>query len=64
MVSINKNYLNLQGSYLFSEIAKRVNKFASENPDKKIIFVQDDHQAGGLAVPVRLGGYPAQFNVQ
>lgn len=37
MVSINKNYLNLQGSYLFSEIAKRVNKYASENPDKKII---------------------------
>lgn len=37
MAQINKNFLNLQESYLFSDIAKRVNKFASENPDKKII---------------------------
>lgn len=37
MAQINKNFLNLQKSYLFSDIAKRVNKFASENPDKKII---------------------------
>ena len=37
MAQINKNFLNLQESYLFSDIAKRVNKFAGENPDKKII---------------------------
>lgn len=37
MVSVNENYLKLRGSYLFSEIAKRVNAFSSENPDKKII---------------------------
>lgn len=37
MVSVNQNYLKLRGSYLFSEIGKRVNTYASENPDKKII---------------------------
>lgn len=37
MAFINENYLKLQGSYLFSEIAKRVNKFKGENPDAKII---------------------------
>jgi LL-diaminopimelate aminotransferase len=37
MAFINENYLKLQGSYLFSEIAKRVNKFKEENPDAKII---------------------------
>lgn len=37
MAFINENYLKLQGSYLFSEIAKRVNRFKEENPDAKII---------------------------
>ena len=37
MVLANQCYQNLAGSYLFSEIARRVNKFSSENPDKKII---------------------------
>lgn len=37
MTKINKNYLNLQGSYLFSTIAKKVNTFSAENPDAKII---------------------------
>ena len=34
---INENYKNLKESYLFSEIAARVEKFKSENPHKKII---------------------------
>jgi len=34
---INENYLELQGSYLFSEIAKRVNRFKEENPDADIL---------------------------
>jgi LL-diaminopimelate aminotransferase len=34
---INENYLELQGSYLFSEIARRVNRFKEENPDADII---------------------------
>ena len=37
MAKLNENYLNLKESYLFSEIAKRVNNFTAENPDKKVI---------------------------
>lgn len=37
MVTVNENYLKLRGSYLFSEIGKRVNEYAKANPDKKII---------------------------
>lgn len=36
-MNINKNYQNVSESYLFSTIAKKVNEFASQNPDKKII---------------------------
>ncbi|MBK5246790.1 MAG: LL-diaminopimelate aminotransferase [Peptostreptococcaceae bacterium] len=37
MTIVNENYLKLPGSYLFSEIGKRVHKFTEENPDAKII---------------------------
>lgn len=37
MALINENYLKLPGSYLFSEIARRVNKFKAENPTADII---------------------------
>ena len=37
MIKINENFLELQDSYLFSTIAKKVAKFQEENPDKKII---------------------------
>jgi len=37
MIQINENYLKLQSSYLFSDIAKRVSAFATSNPDKQII---------------------------
>jgi LL-diaminopimelate aminotransferase len=37
MFKINENYLKLPGSYLFSTIGKKVQKFTEENPDKKII---------------------------
>lgn len=37
MIRINENYLKLQTSYLFSNIAKKVNAFQSENPEKEII---------------------------
>ena len=37
MTIINENYLKLPGSYLFSEISKRVHDFAEKNPDAKII---------------------------
>jgi LL-diaminopimelate aminotransferase len=37
MVNINENFLNLQDSYLFSTIAKKVAEFQAKNPDKKVI---------------------------
>ncbi|MBP1763431.1 MAG: LL-diaminopimelate aminotransferase, partial [Firmicutes bacterium] len=37
MALINENYLKLQGSYLFAEIAKRVANFKIENPTANII---------------------------
>ena len=36
-MKINKNYLELEDSYLFSTIAKKVNQFVKENPDKDLI---------------------------
>ncbi len=37
MARINENFLALKQSYLFSDIAKRVNAFVEKNPDKKLI---------------------------
>jgi len=37
MIKINENYLKLQASYLFSDIAKRVNAFQEAHPDREII---------------------------
>ena len=37
MPKLNENYLNLKESYLFSEIAHRVNDYTAKNPDKKVI---------------------------
>lgn len=37
MALINENFLKLPGSYLFSEIAKRVGKFQEEHPDAQLI---------------------------
>ena len=36
-MNINKNYLNLEASYLFSTIAKKVSEYSEANPDKNII---------------------------
>ncbi len=37
MATINNNYLKLKAGYLFPEIARRVNAFADDNPEAKII---------------------------
>jgi LL-diaminopimelate aminotransferase len=37
MLTINENYLKLKSSYLFSDIAKRVNAFKQANPEREII---------------------------
>lgn len=36
-MNINKNYLNLNDSYLFLLIAKKVNEYKQQNPEKEII---------------------------
>lgn len=37
MIRINENYLNLKGSYLFAEIARRVARFQAEHPEARLI---------------------------
>ena len=37
MVTVNKNYLKLPGSYLFSTVAKKEREYRAANPDKKVI---------------------------
>lgn len=37
MIRINENYLKLKASYLFADIAKRVNAYTAANPDKPLI---------------------------
>lgn len=37
MALVNEHYLKLPGSYLFSEIARRVSRFRQENPDADLI---------------------------
>jgi LL-diaminopimelate aminotransferase len=37
MIKINENYSKLQASYLFSNIAKRVNQFQADNPEMELI---------------------------
>ena len=37
MIRINENYRKLQSSYLFSEVAKRVDAFQKANPDMDVI---------------------------
>lgn len=37
MALVNENYLKLQGSYLFAEIAHRVKNFKQENPNAEVI---------------------------
>jgi len=37
MALVNENHLKLPGGYLFSEIAKRVNTFKSQNPNANVI---------------------------
>ena len=36
-MNLNKNYEKLEQSYLFSTIAKKVNEYISNNPEKKVI---------------------------
>jgi LL-diaminopimelate aminotransferase len=35
MIRINENYLKLQSSYLFVEIAERVSEYQNQNKDRR-----------------------------
>lgn len=37
MIRANENYQKLKASYLFSDIARRVDQFQKENPDTRVI---------------------------
>ncbi|MEO6992039.1 MAG: LL-diaminopimelate aminotransferase, partial [Lacunisphaera sp.] len=37
MIRINEHFTKLKASYLFADIAKRVNAYVAANPDKPII---------------------------
>ncbi len=37
MLSVNENYIKLRGSYLFSEIARRVARFKDEHPEGDLV---------------------------
>lgn len=37
MISVNENFLKIQANYLFSDIAKKVNKYMSAHPDSPLI---------------------------
>ncbi len=37
MAKINGNYANIKESYLFSDVAKKINVFLADNPDKTVI---------------------------
>ena len=37
VIRINENYLKLKASYLFTDIARRVQAFQQANPDARII---------------------------
>ena len=58
MATINKNYLRLPGSYLFSTIAKKVREYSEKNPDADILAgmfvevrVKTDYKAYAVKVP-------------
>lgn len=52
MTQMNQHYLELQGSYLFSEIAKRRTKFVQENPNADIISLGIGDVTRGLPTAV------------
>ncbi len=52
MVKINKNYANIKESYLFSDIAKRVNAYVEAHPDADVIRMGIGDVTQPLVAPV------------
>lgn len=51
MIKINENYLRLEGSYLFSEIARRVTTYKTGHPEANIIRLGIGDVSRPLALP-------------
>ena len=49
MYKVNENYLKIQGNYLFSTIAKKVQEFSEQNPDKEVIRFMGMRQIWGMS---------------
>lgn len=52
MAKINGNYANIKESYLFSDVAKKINAFLADNPDKTVIRMGIGDVTQPLAKPV------------
>ena len=52
MTKINENYLKLPGSYLFSEIARRVSAYHEDNPGRDLIRLGIGDVTRPLAAPI------------
>lgn len=52
MICVNENYLKLQGSYLFSTIAKKVAAYAEMHPDKQLIRLGIGDVTQPIAKPI------------
>ena len=48
MFKTNANYSLLQGSYLFSEIARRVREYSENNPEKAANIILNDFRTGKI----------------
>ena len=51
MIKVNKNYLRLEGSYLFSEIARRVAVYRTNNPEVNVVRLGIGDVSCPLAFP-------------
>ena len=51
MAKVNADYLGLQGSYLFSTIAKKVAAYSEANPEKQLIRLGIGDVTQPLAAP-------------
>ena len=52
MTLLNENYLNLQGSYLFAEVARRSAAYKAAHPDKQVISLGIGDVSGPLVPAV------------
>ena len=62
MSYINENFLELQDSYLFSTIAKKVAKYIEENPDETAKILTETYDASQDEIASWLKDGAVQYN--